>query len=279
MIIHKNLRLLSICVSCIVILTGLTGCVFSVTKTPVSIITKTLNALTQVKSYQLYTDFTDGPGPGSTEWKGTRVIDVSDKAMSMNMAITSGAFLTTDEEYFVNGQDYLKTVAEANSPPTWGWSARALVDDVWNAQIEILFLTELLKNPTKFGSLETEQLNDVGCYVVTITPSAQAAIDFLVSQGEPGGPAIGTWLWGGGGGVLVRTDTYNYGSVELWINKANNLPVKVTVNLDFRGHLNMENPDILDESLQGELDFSNYNQPVSIQVPQDALNAQNVSNY
>jgi hypothetical protein len=41
----------------------------------------------------------------------------------------------------------------------------------------------------------------------------------------------------------------------------------------------MENPDILDESLQGELDFSNYNQPVSIQVPQDALNAQNVSNY
>lgn len=278
MIIDKNLRLLSICVSCIVILTGLTGCIFSTPKTPTSIITKTLNALTQVKSYQLDTDFTDGPGPGSTEWKATRVIDVSDKEMSMNLAMTGGSLLTTDEEYFMNGQDYLKTVAEANSPPTWGWSARALVDDVWNAQIEITFLTELLQAPTKFSPLETVQLNNIDCYILTFTPSAQSAIDFLVSQGEPGGPAIGTWLWGGGGGVLVRTDTYNYGSVELWINKANNLPVKVTVNLDFRGHLNTENPDILEESLQGELDFSDYNQPVTIQVPQDALNAQKVGN-
>ena len=262
----------------VVVLTGLTGCIFSTPKTPASVISKTLNALTQVKSYQLDTDFTDGPGPGSTEWKGTKIIDVSDKAMAMNLAITSGSLVTTDEEYFINGQDYLKTVAEANSPPTWGWSKRALGDDVWNAQIEIPFLTELLKNPTKFSSLETAQLNDVDCYVVTITPSAQDAIDFLVSQGEPGGPAIGTWLWGGGGGVLVRTDTYNYGSVELWINKDNYLPVKVTENLDFRGHLNTENPDILEESLQGELDFSNYNQSVSIQVPQDALNAQDVGN-
>ena len=275
---YKKLRLLSIYVSCIVVLTGLTGCIFSTTETPASIITETLNALTQVKSYQLDTDFTDGPGPGSTEWKGTKVIDVSDKEMSMNLAMTIGSLLTTDEEYFMDGQDYLKTVAEANFPPTWGWSKRTLVDDVWNAQIEIPFLNELLKTPTKFSPLVTAQLNDIDCYVVTITPSAQAAVDFLVSQGEPGGPAIGTWLWGGGGGILVRTDTYNYGSVELWINKDNYLPVKVAVNLDFRGHLNTENPDILEESLQGELDFSNYNQPVSIQVPQDALNAQNVGN-
>jgi hypothetical protein len=260
------------------VLVGLTGCVFNTSKTPASVITKTLSALSLVKSYQLYTDFTDGPDPGSTEWKGTKIIDVSDKEMSMNLAMTSGSLMTTDEEYFMNGQDYLKTVAEANFPPTWGWSKRALVDDVWNAQIEIPFLAELLKNPTKFSPLVTAQLNDIDCYVVTITPSAQAAIDFLVSQGEPGGPAIGTWLWGGGGGVLVRTDTYNFGTGELWINKDDYLPVKVTVNLDFRGHLNTENPDILDENLQGEMDFSKYNQPVSIQVPQDALNAQNAGN-
>jgi hypothetical protein len=274
----KKLRLLSIYVSCIVVLTGLTGCIFSTTKTPASIVSKILNALTQVKSYQLDTDFTDGPGPGSTEWKATRVIDVSDKEMSMNMAITSGSLLTTDEEYFMDGQGYLKTVAEANSPPTWGWSARALVDDVWNAQIEIPFLTELLKTPTKFSPPVTAQLNDIDCYVVTITPSAQAAVDFLVTLDEPGGPDVGGMLWGGGGGILERTDTYNFGAVELWIDKDTYLPVKVTVNLDFRGYLNPENPNILEQGYQGELDFSNYNQPVSIQVPQDALNAQNVGN-
>ncbi len=82
---YKKLCLLSICVSCIVVLAGLTGC--NTTQTAASVITKTLSALSGVKSYQLYTDFTDGPGPGSTEWKGTKIIDVSDKAMAMNLAI------------------------------------------------------------------------------------------------------------------------------------------------------------------------------------------------
>jgi hypothetical protein len=276
MMFNNKLRVLCICISFIMVLVGLTGCVFNTSKTPASVITKTLSALSLVKSYQLYTDFTDGPDPGSTEWKGTKIIDVSDKEMSMNLAMTSGSLMTTDEEYFMNGQDYLKTVAEANFPPTWGWSKRALVDDVWNAQIEIPFLAELLKNPTKFSPLVTAQLNDIDCYVLTITPSAQAAIDFVLSQDEPGGPSVGLWMLGGG--VSERTDMYNFGVVELWINKANYLPVKVTVNLDFRGQLNPENSTSFSASYHSELDFSNYNQPVTIQVPQDALNAQNAGN-
>ena len=54
--------------------------------------------------------------------------------------------------------------------------------------------------------------------------------------------------------------------------------MKVTVNLDFRGYLNPENPDILEQRYHGELDFSDYNQPVTIQLPPDALNTQNVGN-
>ncbi len=258
----------------LVCLLALTGCSCSTHPiTSQTVVNKTLSALSSVKSYQLDTDFTDGTGTNSTEWKGIRVIDVSDKEMQMNLAITIGALLTTDEEYVMNGKDYLKTVAEANSPPTWGWSKSELDNDVWNAQIQIPFLTELLKTATQFSSLQTTQLNNVDCYILTVTPSAQASVDFLVTLDQPGGPDVGGVLWGGGGGTLDRTDTYNNGSVELWINKNSYLPVKVEVNVDFRGYLNPDNTNILEQGYQGELDFSNYNQPVSIQVPQDALNS------
>ncbi len=49
-----------------------------------------------------------GRDPDSTEWKGTKVVDVYDKEMAMNITIITGSLVTTDEEYFMNGQDYLK---------------------------------------------------------------------------------------------------------------------------------------------------------------------------
>jgi hypothetical protein len=278
--IHKNLRLLSICVSCIVVLAGLTGCLFSAPKTPISIITKTLSALSLVKSYQLDTDFNDKFA--SIEFKGTKVIDVSQKEMGMNISITMGAYLTNDERYFMDGIDYSESVFEENSPNTIGWTKRKLDDTVWNQQTQLPMLLELLNSATRISSLETVQLNNIDCYVLTFTPSAQASVDFVLSQEQPGGPSYDT---GGVGQTLVKQDTYNSGSVELWINKDNYLPVKVAVNLDFRGILPngfgaapTDTSNILDWEFQGELDFSNYNQPVTIQVPQDALNEQNAGN-
>jgi hypothetical protein len=258
----------------VVVLTGLTGCIFSTPKTPASVISKTLNALSQVKSYQLDTDFNDKFA--SIEFKGTKVIDVSNKEMGMNISITMGTFLTNDERYFIGGIDYSESVSEENSPKTIGWTKRKLDDTIWNQQTQLPMLLELLNSASRISSQETAQLNDVDCYVLTITPSAQAATDFVLSQDEPGGSSIGLWMLGGG--VSERTDMYNFGAVELWINKANYLPLKVTVNLDFRGHLNPENPDIFEQGYHDELDFSNYNQPVTIQLPPDALNAQNVGN-
>ena len=167
------------------------------------------------------------------------------------------------------------------SDKTIGWEKTQLNDADWNQETQISFLTELLKTVTQFSSLETEQLNNIDYYVLTLTPSAQASVDWIFSQGQPGGPSFTD----GVGHTLVRTDTYKGGSVELWINQNSYLPVKVEVNIDFHGNvltgvvtttpytLNYESGTV-DWSFQGQLDFSNYNQPVSIQVPQDALNAQ-----
>ena len=276
--VKQYLPVLSICVSCIVVLAGLTGC--NTTKTTASVITKTLSALSLVKSYQLDTDFNDKFA--SIEFKGTKVIDLYNKEMGMNISITMGTFLTNDERYLIGGIDYSESVSEENSPKTIGWTKRKLDDTIWNQQTQLPMLLELLNSATRISSQETVQLNNIDCYVLTFTPSAQASVDFVLSQEQPGGPSYDT---GGVGQTLVKPDTYNSGSVELWINKDNYLPLKVAVNLDFRGTLPnsfggapTDTSNIFDWKFQGELDFSNYNQPVTIQLPPDALNAQSAGN-
>lgn len=248
-------------------------------KTSEIVIAKTVFELTQVKSYQLDTDFIDKFN--SSEYKGTKIVDISDKEMESNMAIIMGlspAINVSDEMYFMSGVDYSETISEENTPQTIGWTKTQLTDDSWNQQTQLPILAELLKSTTKYSSLEIAQLNNIDYYVLTVIPSAQASVDFVLSQEQPGGPSYDT---GGIDHTLVGTDTYKSGSVELWINQNSYLPIKVEVKVDFRGSLlggfvtvtpNISN--IVDWSFQGDLDFSNYNQPVSIQVPQAALNAQ-----
>ena len=278
--IQKYLRVLGIFISFIMVLVGLTDCVFSTPKTPASIITKTLSALSLVKSYQLDTDFNDKFA--SIEFKGTRVIDITHKEMGMNVSITMGPFLTTDERYFMGGIDYSESVSKENSPQTIGWTKSKLDDTSWNQQIQLPMLLELLNSASRISSQQAVQLNNIDCYILIFAPSAKASVDFVLSQEQPGGPSYDA---GGVGQTLVRPDTYNSGSVELWVNQTSYLPLKAAVNIDFRGILpngfgaaSTDTSNILDWEFQGELDFSNYNQPVTIQLPPDALNAQNVGN-
>ena len=263
----------------------ITGCSNSAHSTTLArsqiVVDKTLSAIAQVKSYQLDTDFTDVSG--FTEWQGTRVVDVPDKEMAMNMEITMGpspSLKVSDEIYFTNGQEYLKTVSEGNFPQTVGWTKRNLVDDVWDQQTQIPFLTELLKTATKISSMENEQLNNVNCYVLTITPSAQASADFVLSQGQPGGPEF--FSIDVEGGWMITADLYNAGSIKLWISQDDYLPLKVEAEFDFKqakGNLPVDTaPSKVINNYHNELEFSDYNQPISIQLPQDALNAQNVGN-
>jgi hypothetical protein len=249
----------------------LAGC--SITTTSKSIVGKTLSAIYQVNSFQMNTDFTDGTGD---IWQGTKVVNISDKEMGMNVAIAMGPYITvSDEMYFMNGLEYSETISEENSPQTIGWTKNALTNDVWSSEIQVPFLTELLKTATKISSLETERLNNVDYYVLTVTPSAKASADFVFSQGQPGGPAF--YSPDVEGGYMITADLYYAGSIEFWINQDDYLPLKVEAEFGFKqAKNNLPVGTFTSQVIKNyhcELDFSDYNQSVSIQVPQDALNA------
>ena len=259
----------------------------STTATAQTIATKTISAMNHIKSFNLDTDIintykiTDGSRTDTTEWKGTKLINVSNKEMEMNMTIAdeySGSNINAAlGMYFKEGKEYLKTIATGLSQQN-PWTVTQLDDTLWKHETQIPYLTEILKNGIQFSLLDNEKINGIDCDVLTVTPSIQSAIDFAVSQEQPFGAQIDT-MWGGGTPV-VRPDAYQSGSIKLWIDRNSNLPIKVEVNIDFQGNVGegmitstpytpTTNP--VDSNFQGQLSFSNYNQAVSIQVPEEAL--------
>jgi hypothetical protein len=259
------------------------------TATTQTIVTKSISAMNQIKSFNLDTDITNtykitgSSRTDTTEWKGTKLINVSNQEMGMNMTIPeeiSGSNINaTLEMYFKEGKEYLKTLATGlyqQNP----WTVTQLDDILWKHETQIPYLTEILKNSIQFSLLDNEKINGIDCYVLTVNPSIQSAIDFAVSQEQPFGTQIDTMS--GGGIPVVRPDAYQSSSIKLWIDRNSNLPVKVEVNIDFQGNVGggmitstpytpTTNP--VDSSFQGQLNFSNYNQAVSIQVPEEALGA------
>jgi hypothetical protein len=229
-----------------------------------------------VSTFELNSDFTDTlstdfTGSNITDWKGSRLIDISDKEMAMNMAITTGPLVTTDKLYFLNGQEYLETLNPSNTPSIWG-SKTELNDKDWKQQTQIQFLSDLLNTAAKISSLPDEKLNDVDCAVLIITPTTQAAVDFVLSQFQFGGPAPFSME----GGATITPDAYQGGAITLWISLGNYLPVKVEAAFKFQNKENWSansSTTVITDNYHNELDFSNYNQPVSLQVPPDVLAA------
>jgi hypothetical protein len=281
------------------IISGLEGCMpaAGTSLTPSqTIVNKTLSALSGIKSFDFATDIANtnnySATTGTIEWKGSKIIDISNRKMSMDMAITdtepeNNPEIFSLEMYLVSGEDYQKDSAVGLYQPN-PWTKTTMSGTLWNRETQIPFLTELLKTAVRVDSSGNEIVNGVDCYVLTITPSAQGAVDFAVSQEQPFGPQIDI-NWGGETPV-VRPDAFASGSIQLWIARDSYLPAKVGINLNFQGDVGQiggiplsssastpaANP--VDSRFQGELDFSNFNQPVTIQLPPQALNAQNVGN-
>ncbi|MDD5190076.1 MAG: hypothetical protein PHE50_03425 [Dehalococcoidales bacterium] len=249
------------------------------------VIAKTLSKMTGVKSYQLVTDISntykvlsdlDGR-TDTTEWKGTRLINIPDQAMAINMTIAeiyAGSNLNaTLDMYFQDGEEYLKT----NGFP---WTKNKLDNSLWNHEIQMPYLTELLKTATRIEALENTKFDNIECYVVTVVPAVQAMIDLVVSQEQPFGTQIDVMF--GGAIPVVRPDAYQSGSMKLLIRQDNYLPLKVEFTADFQGNVGggpitiipyspTTNP--VRSSFRGLLTFTNYNQNISIQAPQEALDA------
>ena len=203
---------------------------------------------------------------------GTGVMNNASKemqmAMNMTMDIPDQAKQTMAMEYYAVGEwMYMKM-----SMPEMGkqWMKMKLSEEIWQQQGQIEQQIELLKTAVEVNYLGSEEVNGTACYVVKVVPSMEA-LGKLLSQQASG-------LGGLDFSQLNLADLFKEMSVKEWIAKDSYRVMKSEVYavLEMRpGDVGATESDFekMTMDMKTGVRFYDYNQPVSITLPPEALNA------
>ena len=292
------------------LLTGCTTFIHPTTQPAAqAIINKTISAMSSINSYNLNTDMTENytvftktdPQQSTDiwEWKSQRQVDVANNEMylSMNIQETPNIQPYIFQQYLIGDYSYYSQSSPIEGGATNPWMKTQLGEQdnvTWSNFAQINPQLELLKTCTDINLIGTEQINGVDCDTIQVNPSAQTATDWILSQEGFPGPSLGWWMDTSPERVeQIDIKAYQNGSVKLWIGKDDSLIYKLDISIDLdaepgnivRSDTGLYNSDGQGNSTDvgfdkilrdftGEWEFSGYNQPVQIQLPQEALNAQ-----
>jgi len=286
------------------------GCGKSTAEQPQAqqITASTIAAMDSVKSYDLNTFMTEnyiviGAGPSPTadlwQWESHRQVDISKQEMylAMDSREAAGTIATpyTFERYLKDGWVYYAQSLPYTYGMTnpWTKNKQDVTDNtLWSSQAKLSPQIELLKSSDTVILAGTEKVNGNDCYIIDFVPSAEAAADWVLSQEQNSGSSMGWFRAPPERSKEIYIKAFQNGSVRLWIEKDNNLILKVNITLLFDGMpgnivlsdtplLGMEGQenstgvgfDHIIRDFNGQWEFSNYNTSMHIQVPQEALNA------
>jgi hypothetical protein len=268
------------------------------------VIDKTVSAMNLVKSFTLNTYLTrnytvlqkaGSPAVDSWEWQSRRLVDVSNQELDYSMdyhAVPDDLNSSILNRYLVGGWEYFNSLPLAGGNNVNPWTKHKLDEEdniTWTEWSQLPPQIELLQSAGNIKSIGTDTLNGINCEIIQFNPSAKAAADWVLSQEQGDGPQM--WWWGTGleKSREIYIKAYKNSLVKIWINKDDNLILKENISLNFdlvQGNVTRDdiglddnaqhNPDdagfkdILVEC-NGQWEFSNYDQPVQIQLPQEAL--------
>jgi hypothetical protein len=263
--------------------------------------------MSAVNSYNLNTDLVqhytvfEATDPQQTtnvwEWKSQRQVDAVNKNMHLSMNIQETPDFQTFifQQYLAGGVDYYSQSSPVVSGPANPWTKSSLAgqgNNLWSNFTQKDPLLELLKSSADFQLNGAEQINGIDCYVIQFKPTAEAAVNWILAQSGFPGPSLGWWIGTAPERVKqIDVNAYQNGSVQIWIGKNDNLIYKagISINLDAEpGNILLSDTGLgyqgdptdvgfekILRDFTGDWEFSAYDQPVAIQVPQEALDTPN----
>jgi hypothetical protein len=263
----KRLLLLSLAViSIIAISLGAFGCAGL---TDQQIVSKIIDTSNNVKSFKLGMDLSENMGNVSAKEIGTASVNCVTKEMLMNintvMDSTPGGTQTdTMDEYLTGGYLYIRE----NITGTDQWEKIKVDESQWTSEDQLTQLTEFLQSATSISRLDDEEINGLDCYVFQITPDMTEVLKWIQSQSQ-----ATTEL------PNLNPDVFKSTTFRLWIDKKSMLPQKENINLtmeiapsDISGTTTTPN-DTITSTMNGDITYTDYNIPVTIELPAAAQNA------
>lgn len=211
------------------------------------------------------------PGEMTMVMDVTGTVDNANKEAQMTMDTTMdvpglGEEETAMEAYIVGEWMYMMT-----SIPEVGeqWIKMRLTEEMWELQCQFAPYIGLLETATEVNLLGSEDVSGTACYVMETAPSMEALSELLSQQ-----QALGGIDWG----ELDLADIFKEMSVKQWIAKDSYLLMKAQIHMLMEmspGDVGATEEDfeklIMDMDI--ETKFYDYNQAVSIELPEEALEA------
>ncbi len=208
----------------------------------------------------------------------TGTVNAPAREMQYTMDMTAdipeqGEQSITQDVYISGGYLYMNTSGAGAD----GWNKMELSDELWESEDQLKQQVEFLEKALDITYAGEETVDGVDCYILKIKPDMAALFDWVMSQQQD--------LFSG-----VDTSQFNLAkmfkqfSIKEWVTKDNSLPVKSEIQMT----MEISPQDMgagVDETgkitlvMQAEAKYHNYNEPVTIKVPQEALNAPLVPLY
>ncbi len=199
---------------------------------------------------------------------GDGVLNVTDRAMRMTMTTTaisedSGEIVSEMEAYMKGDTMYTKVDGNWTKMP-------GMPEEMWDQQNQVKSQAELL-NASEIELVGSEKVNGEDAYKVNVVPDMETFTAILNQQ-------IGSMPFY----IMNMTEIFEETDMgwTTWISKGSHLPLKTQVALDMTITADMMG---LPADEMGEIEmeiesdstvvYSNYNEPVVIEVPQEALAA------
>jgi hypothetical protein len=212
------------------------------------------------------------PGEMAMAFDGAGVVDNASQEMQMTMNMTmdipeQGEQEMAMETYLVGEWMYMKMSMDEQ------WMKMQLTEEMWEPQSQIDQQVELLETATEVNYLRSENVDGTACYIMEIVPSMEA-LGNLLSQ----------WL-----GMIPDMEGIDFSELDLaslfkemsfkqWIAKDSYLTMKSGAHMLMEmspGDVGATGEDFekMTMSMDTVTELYDYNQAVSIELPEEALEA------
>jgi hypothetical protein len=205
----------------------------------------------------------------SVKETGTASVNSVTQEMLMNTLLVidsppGGTQTDTREEYLTGGYLYIKE----NMTGTDQWIKIKVDESRWNAEDQLAQQIVFLQSATNISRLDDETINGLDCYVFQITPDMAEVLKWVQSLSQSN-----TALQN------LNPNVFKSTTLKVWIDKKSLFPQKENIDLtmeiipsDLIG--TTTTPDnAITLTMNGDITYTDYNIPVTIELPAAAQNA------
>jgi hypothetical protein len=285
----------------------LSGC-SSGDSTTQEIIDQTQAAANNITSYQFDYDMTIGlatQGLGSEDdvsmdltGSGSGALDVKNKSGYMKLEMkanipTMGEQTISIDYYVQDGWMYMKAIVPTMDEQ---WAKQKLEESVWQAQDQIAQHLALLKTAVQVDKVGTESVNGVGCDILAVKPDVKKIVEMInaMEKSIAGSGAEEFGLPTEAPAGMDMAKFFKQLSIKEWVAKDTHLIAKGVVDIGMEINEADIPAELTDQAgvtgtatpgagqikldIAATINYHDYNKAVTVTVPPEALNAQEMSN-